>query len=193
LKSLHAHLAEPSQPRALGSGILLLRRAAILATIALAGCAGTTFDAGRTETALPLNRAWVDGHMVQYVTTDISDPTMAKALGVNLVPRLADAIAAPPGHSVLERVYKFPNDEQASVFQSAPLPAGAENADRSYSPLWRMVLVRWAKASKVRVLRSEEELLAAADKGDVTLEVTSIVVNCPVTRGANGRALRGVR
>ncbi len=142
---------------------------------------------------LPLSRAWIDGSTVEYITTDISDPKMAKALGVNLVPRLADAIAAPPGHTVLERVYKFPNNEQESIFQSAPRPAGAQNADTSYSPLWRMVLVRWIRPEAVRLLKSEEELLAAEDKQEVVLELTTIVVNCPVTRGADGQAMRGVR
>lgn len=165
----------------------------VLVLSILAGCAGSTLDANRSETVLPLSRAWFDGRMVEYVTTDISDPTMAKALGVNLVPRLADAIAAPPGHSVLERVYKFPDNEQASVFQSAPRPVGADNGDSNYSPLWRMVLVRWSKQAPTRELRSEEELLVAADNKEVTLEVTNIVVNCPVTRGADGQALRGVR
>ena len=34
-----------------------------------------------------------------------------------------------------------------------------------------------------RVLKSEEELLAAEERGDVALEQTEVVVNCPVTRG----------
>jgi hypothetical protein len=42
-------------------------------------------------------------------------------------------------------------------------------------------------------LKSEEELLAAQDKKQVELEVTDIVVNCPVTRASAGQALRGVR
>jgi len=142
---------------------------------------------------MPLNRAWIDGRIVEYVTTDISDPAMAKALGVNSVPRLADAVAAPPGRSVLERVYKFPNDEQISVFQSAPLPIGPDNRDRNYSPLWRMVLVHWIRPEAVRELKSEEALLAAEERKDLSLEVTDIVVNCPVVRGSDGAALRGVR
>ena len=164
-----------------------------MALMLLTACTTPTFDAHHTETVLPLNRAWIDGHVVEYITTDISDPAMARALGVNLVPRLADAIEAAPGKSVLERVHKFPNNEQQSIFQSAPAPTGAANADRNYSPLWRMVLVRWIKPEAVRELKSEEELLAAEDKKEVDLEVTNIVVNCPVTRGADSQALHGVR
>ncbi|MBV8379964.1 MAG: hypothetical protein JO369_04260 [Paucibacter sp.] len=167
--------------------------AALLTTSLMFGCTTPALVAHRAEAVLPLNRAWVDGHVVEYVTTDISDLAMAKALGVNSVPRLADAVAAPPGRSLLERVYKFPNNEQISVFQSAPAPAGPENRDRNYSPLWRLVLVRWIRPEAVRELKSEEELLAAEERKDLVFELTGIVVNCPIVRGGDGESLRGLR
>ena len=166
---------------------------AILAAALLGGCASPSFDAGRTETVLPLSRAWVDGRTVEYVTTDISDAAMAKAAGANYAPRLAGAVGITGRSSVLERVYKFPGGEQISIFQSAPLPAGSANAVAAYSPLWRMVLVRWKAPANGHVLKSEEDLLAAQERGDVVLEQTQIVVNCPVTRAGDGIALRGVR
>lgn len=160
----------------------------------LAGCASPLFDVNRSETVLPVHRAWVDGRVVEYVTTDISDLAMARMMGANHVPVLAAAIrSGAPGQSLVERVYKFPNEEQISIFQSAPDPVGAENRDRSYSPLWRVVMVRWTDPAKRRELKSEEQLLAAEDAKQVSLEVTDIVVNCPVTRSASGQALKGVR
>lgn len=164
---------------------------AIASVVLLIGCAGPRFDARRTETVLPLHRAWVDGRQVEYITTDISDGAMAEAAGVNHVPRLRDAIAARP--SVLERVYKFSQGEQISIFQSAPRPVGAANTDRSYSPLWRLVLVTRTTHDPGPELTSEEELLAAEEKGLVSLEVTDIVINCPVTRAVGGGGLAGVR
>jgi hypothetical protein len=116
---------------------------------------------------------------------------MAKALGVNYVPRLRKALGAP--QSVLERVYKFSAEEQISIFQSAPRPVGALNADANYSPLWRLVLVSWLTPRNGRVLKSEEELLAAEEAGQVRLELTDIVVNCPVTKAVGGEGLAGVR
>lgn len=165
----------------------------VLVLALLTACASPFFDVGRTETVLPLSRAWIDGRVVEYVTTDISDPAMAAMVGANYVPRLAEAIKSSPSVSLVERVYKFPNEEQISIFQSAPSPVGAENQDRSYSPLWRVVLVRWASSARVRELKSEEELLVAQEKREIALEVTSVVVNCPVTRSSGGKALRGVR
>lgn len=165
----------------------------IFVVFMLTACAGPMFVADRTEVVLPLNRAWVDGQIVEYVTTDISDPVMAGMMGSNYVPRLAEAIRSHPGQSLLERVYKFPNEEQISIFQSAPSPVGADNQDRNYSPLWRVVLVRWKNPAIARELRSEEALLAAHDNKDVALESTGIVVNCPVIRNSAGQKLRGVR
>ena len=165
----------------------------VIATSLLAACASPLFDVGRSETVLPVSRAWVEGSIVEYVTTDISDLAMARMMGANHVPGLAAAVRSSSGPSLVERVYKFPNDEQISIFQSAPNPVGAENQDRSYSPLWRVVLVRWAGPTLKRELKSEEEVLAAEEKKEVALEVTDIVVNCPVTRNSKGQALRGVR
>lgn len=135
----------------------------------------------------------MNGHQVEYVTTDISDPTMARSLGVNLVPRLAQAVAAPGRPSVVERVYKFMDDTQITVFQSAPAPTGPGNTDASYSPLWRMVLVHWKRPELARELKSEEEILQAEEVQDLTLDITNIVVNCPITRSVDGQTIQGAR
>lgn len=165
----------------------------VVTTLLLTACASPFFDAGKSETVLPLNRAWVDGQIVEYVTTDISDLAMARKMGVNHVPSLASAAKQPPGSALVERVYKFASAEQINIFQSAPHPVASKQVDTGYSPLWRMVFVRWSPQAAQRELKSEEELLAAEESGDVVLEVTDIVVNCPVTRTVGGQALKGVR
>ena len=163
-----------------------------IATLSLfTSCASSHFDIGQTETVLSLHRAWVDGRQVEYVTTDISDAAMARATGVNYGPRLREALVVYP--SVLERVYKFSRGEQISIFQSAPRPVGAENTDHGYSPLWRLVLVTWKTPAPVQDLQSEEELLSAEEKGQLSLTVTDVVVNCPITRDVGGKGLAGVR
>ena len=159
---------------------------------ALAAFASSPFVAVGTETALPLSRAWFDGRKVEYITTDVSDAAMAQMLGVNHVPRLADALPGQGRRSVVERVYKFAGGEQISVFQSAPSPTGTTTTS-AYSPLWRVVMVRPLRAAGRLELQSEEQVLAAAERGDVALEVTDIVINCPITRSASGQPLKGVR
>ena len=174
----------------------MIRRRLLLSlssVLALAACASAPFVAGGAETAVPLSRAWFDGRKVDYITTDVSDAGMAQMLGVNHVPRLADALPAPGRRSVVERVYKFAGGEQISVFQSAPSTAGAGGAISAYSPLWRVVMVRRIQPAGGRELQSEEQVLAAAERGEVALDVTDIVVNCPITRSADGQALKGIR
>jgi hypothetical protein len=165
----------------------------VIIAILLSGCASPFFDVGRTETVLPLSRAWFDGRTVEYVTTDISEFNMAQMMGANYVPRLKGALSGQPGSSLVERVYKFVNGEQISIFQSAPSPTGPDNKDRTYSPLWRVAEVKWLVAAESRILRSEEELLAAQERGQVSITDTEIVVNCPITRGPDQKAIRGVR
>jgi hypothetical protein len=169
-----------------------LRRLTCLPLLGLACLLGACANTPRTEVTFPLNRAWVNGAQVEYVTTDISDATMAQAVGVNYVPRLAAAIPAAGRASLLERVYKFPKGEQISIFQSAPTPTGGTNQDLSYSPLWRLVFVTWVRADKVRELTSEEELLAAEERGDLSLKISNVVANCPITRGPDGQLVKSV-
>lgn len=172
----------------------LPRWACIFATTLLfCACAAPVFDAGRTETVLPLHVAWFEGERVEYVTTDISDSAMAVEEGANYVPRLSDAIGGPGQKSLVERVYVFSKAEQIGVFQSTPRPTGGHNADLGYSPLWRVVRVHWLKPEARRELKSEEAILQSADRGEVRLEITHIVVNCPVIRSIDRQALKGVR
>lgn len=162
--------------------------ALVLIAALLTACAAP----GPAELVLPRQQAWVDGRRVDYVTTDISDAAMAAQAGVNHVPRLAGAIGSGSA-SLTERVYKFADATQISVFASGPAPVGAARPDPNYSPLWRLVLVRWQPGKPPRELRSEEDVLAAQASGEVELDVTGIVVNCPITRGVDGSALRGAR
>lgn len=165
----------------------------LLGVVLISACSSLPEPVAHPQVSLPLHYAWVDGRKVEYITTDISDPAMAQALGVNLVPRLAEAIPSQGRPSVVERVYKFVDDSQIAVFQSAPSPSGPNNTDASYSPLWRMVLVKWIQPSRARELKSEEQILAAADAQQLSMEITSIVVNCPITRSVDGKAIAGAR
>ena len=168
------------------------RLALLLAlSLVLAACAQAPQQRA-DEVVLPRQQAWVDGRRVDYVTTDISDAAMAARLGVNHAPRLRDAIGSGRA-SVTERVYKFADGRQISIFPSGPAALGAARPDPNYSPLWRLVLVTWKPGAAVRELRLEEAVLAAADAGELLLSVTDIVVNCPITRPAEGPALRGAR
>jgi len=48
-------------------------------------------------------------------------------------------------------------------------------------------------AAKPRVLKSEEEVLAAEEAGQVSIEKTNLIVNCPVVFSAEGGTLPNIR
>lgn len=64
---------------------------------------------------------------------------------------------------------------------------GFASRDTTCSPLWQMVKVTWAQGRTPQTLKSEEQVLAAAGAGAVAVEVTRVVLNCPIVhRGPKG-------
>jgi hypothetical protein len=151
----------------------------------------------RVTVEFPVVSGWYEGREVQYITTDVSDQEIAKKKGVNFVPRLADAIPPlphkPGQRSSVERIYSFTNFKQGGVLPSIPEPTGAGSTNKNYSPLWQMYAVTWLPGHEPHVLHSEEEVLTAADKGEVSIKQTNIVINCPVIFSEQGGALPGIR
>jgi hypothetical protein len=172
-----------------------------VACLCLSGCAllNPLAPAAAKLVQMPLQQGWYDGKAVFYITTDVSDALVAKAKQANFAPRLAHALTAARAGgtavvkpSSVDKVYAVTNFAQGSVFASAPLPMGYQNAETAYSPLWQMVTVTWKPGAAPRALTSDEEILDAEEKGQVVLQATDVVLNCPIVhRGADG-ALPGV-
>lgn len=145
--------------------------------------------------SLPVFSGWYAGERVYYITTEISDPSMAVSAGATYAPRLRDALPPlprpPDWATVLERVYKFPQNNQDAVFASAPTPLGARSQDQSYSPLWIAYWVTWNSTLRQHPLLSEAMILDAESTGDVTVTRTDIVINCPIVAAASGDRLPG--
>ena len=173
-------------------------RLALCACLLLSACATPAPQPPPPQATLPLQRGWFEGKTVFYIATDVSDAAVAQDKKANFAPRLAYALPAQtqvpqgPQASSVDKVYAFTNIEQGNVFASAPLPMGHTNREAAYSPLWLMVTVTWKPGTAQRILKSEEEVLDATEKGWVTLVSTGVVVNCPIVhRGALG-GLAGV-
>jgi hypothetical protein len=165
-------------------------------SLLLGACSTAPPLAGNSHASIPVLRGWFEGEEVFYVTTDVSHADVAEAKGANFAPRLADALPAGPPvpgrRSSVDKVYAVTNFKQESIFASAPYPMGSASRDTAYSPLWQMVKVTWVAGKTPQPLKSEEAVLAAVDSGAVTLEATTVVLNCPIVhRGAKG-ALPGV-
>ena len=178
----------------------LLRRAAAAAAFAtstlLWACTTAPVQAPPLTVTMPLLSGWFQGQAVFYVTTDVSDAKVALAKSANYAPRLADALPGSPRQpgqaSSVDKVYAVLNFTQGSVFASAPAPMGAKNQDRNYSPLWQQVNVTWRTGRTPRVLKSEEDVLAAAEQGTVELAATRVVLNCPIVHRGPLGGLPGV-
>ena len=167
----------------------------LLGSVIVWGCAAAvkTPEHSMPVVTLPVFPGWYAGQRVYYITTEITDPTMARNAGITYAPRLTDAIPdypkPPEIRSVLERVYKFPSGDQDAVFASAPTPPGPASSDKAYSPLWLAYMVRWKDRTHARSLISEEAILAAADQNEVSVERTTIVINCPIIWTERGGVL----
>lgn len=151
-----------------------------------AGGAMSGMDAGLPEVA-----GYANGQAVAFVHTEASDPQVAAMLGqmmgspVLVVPQLADV-----PDDVLGAVFVFSNGVepdgprgpfgfQPDVFDSIPGDAG-------YRPLRRIHLVSWRAGVTPRLLRSADEIAAAANAGELTIEMSSTVVNMPMIRWPGG-------
>lgn len=137
---------------------------------------------------LPLTPGYANGHEVFYISTEASDKDLASLMtnwtGSRVVyaPSLANT---PP--AALANIYAFKNGVEGSGplgFQ--PNVADSEPGDPRYSPLWKITLVQWTEGSTPTELKSEQEIAAAVGEGKVTLEPTTLVVNCPFVQWEGG-------
>lgn len=167
-----------------------------LISLLLAGCANLGSNAvNGPSITLPLIPGWFNDRKVYYITTDAAPVATAISKNANFAPRLHDALPPRPKppelKTVIERIYGFPEGDQASILPSAPDPIGATSVNRSYSPIWQIYHVRWLDDAQRRELRSESALLDAEANGWVSITATDMVVNCTVVADDSGKALSG--
>ena len=95
---------------------------------------------------------------------------------------------APAGS--LANIYEFKNGIKGTGpegFQSNV--ADSQPGDRGYSPIWRINLVEWKQGVTPRELKSEIDIIAAQDKGDLSIKPGNVIVNCPFVKW-NGGSLK---
>ena len=175
---------------------LLSLTAALAALLAMQPAAAQSTLPSNDTIELPLLSGWYEGKLVRYITTDASDKQAAADMGANYVPRLANALNRQPQPGQpgsVERLYKVLNFAQGSVLPSLPEPVGDDNGNTNYSPLWQVYEVSWNPGRQAHLLKSEEEVLAAEEAGDVRIDKTRIVVNCPVVFTAADGGLPNVK
>ena len=163
--------------------------AGALLLLSACACSPTQDRAQQTRIELPLVHGWYEGQIADYVTTDMSSESMARANNANYAPRLANLLPAnqprPNPHSAIARIYKFLNYVQPSVLPSAPTMEGVSDPDddaANYTPLWELMGVTWQAGHAPRELRSEDEVLKAQAAGELVIAPLNVIVNCPVVR-----------
>lgn len=153
---------------------------------------GVMVDKKLTRTSvpvtLPLTRGFAGGNEVFYISTEASDKDLADHLTSLTGSRVAyaPALAKAPAES-LANIYAFSNGiEGEGPLGFQPNVADSKPGDEGYSPLWRINVVEWQEGAQVRELRSEQEILAAANADEVTVTATDMVVNCPFVQWEGG-------
>lgn len=142
-------------------------------------------DMAADAPTVPPVTGYAEGEEILFIHTETSDADLAETLTemmggspVLVVPALAEV-----PESALANVYAFTNGVMAEGAMG-PLGFQPDVFDRppgtdGYSPLRAVNLVTWEDDRDARVLRSAEEVLAAEEAGEVTIEQPGIVVNMP--------------
>jgi hypothetical protein len=150
--------------------------------------------------SLPLQVGFFNGDTALYITPEVGvDPNappaviaaakqVAAGFNSNFIPQNFEIL---PGSSAVDDIFVFTNFHQGNVLASAPRPAGPENTDTNYSPLWQVSLVSWNSGRQARALTSQNDVLKAAAAGDVTIQKTPIIVECSVIFTPGGGLLPG--
>lgn len=131
---------------------------------------------------IPLHQGFYNDGDVYFIITDSSDPKHAEIITENqgwqveLAPLLANA-----PKEALSTTYMFTNGVdgngvhgfQGEVFTSTPSQPDV------YSALAAHVHVTWNDGASATVLTSEDDIMSAADAGDLTLTELDVVLNMP--------------
>jgi hypothetical protein len=120
----------------------------------------------------PAFQGFYDGKKYTYINTDVSNKAQAAAMHINYSSFLASVKGAPA-------IYLF--EGRTAAGQIAAF--GSVIGDPSYAPLWEEMIVKWKAGVKPTLLTSDNAVLAAQQKGKLTVADNHIVLNCPMIKG----------
>jgi len=130
----------------------------------------------------PLIGGFYKGEEVTYLLTDASTEADAEALSgatgysVTYVSSIGDV-----PDTATAKLYLFMNGVKGpNPFGFQPNVIDSVPGDPGYSPLWRVYAVTWNDTATPRELMSEEDIFAAEDAAELTIEKAPLVKNSPV-------------
>jgi hypothetical protein len=139
--------------------------------------------------AVPPVKGYTEGHEIQFLHTEASDPRVAEKLSAMMrSPVLVVPTLAQTPESLLATVYVFRNGvrgEGPFKFQSDVFdhPPGTEG----YRPLRAVHLVTWKDERAARLLTSASDVKAAETAGEIATERSGVVVNMPFVTWPGGK------
>lgn len=119
----------------------------------------------------------------RYIATDTSAAPMAPMMGISP----SEATQALIEVNATAPIYVFmPGLAGPAAMGGQPSVFNSKAGDAIWSPFWEHITVAWTEGVEPRLLTSQDEILAAAEAGDITLfngvpetDPVSFVVNCP--------------
>ena len=137
---------------------------------------------------IPLLKGYEKGNEIYFIATDVSDEQIAASAtnltGFNV--NYAPALAQTPD-SAKSQAYAFTNGIEGDGPFGFQLPVTVgKPGDEGYSPLWQLNFVSWNDNATARELKSEEEITAAEQSGELSVNQTNIIANHPAIQWQNG-------
>jgi hypothetical protein len=151
---------------------------------------GSVLKLSRTTVPIdiPLLEGYENGNEIYFIATDVSDEkTAADATNltgfkVNYAPLLAQT-----PETARAQAYAFTNGIVGNGLFGFQVPVvNGKPGDEGYSPLWQINLVAWNDDATPRELTSVEEITAAEQSGELSINQTDIIVNHPAIQWQNG-------
>jgi hypothetical protein len=151
---------------------------------------GSLLKLSRTNVPIdiPLLKGYENGNEIFFIATDVSDEkTAADATNmtgfeVNFAPLLAQTPETARGQA-----YAFTNGITGDGPFGFQVPVvNGKPGDEGYSPLWQINLVAWNDDAAPRELTSVEEVTAAEQSGELSINQTDIIANHPAIQWQNG-------
>jgi hypothetical protein len=141
------------------------------------------------EIDVPLMKGYENGNEIFFIATDASNNqtatqiTNATGFKVNFAPLLARTPEEARGQA-----YVFENGiEGEGPLGFQPAVINARPGQEGYSPLLQINLVRWnQEAAQPTELRSEQDIIAASNAGQLTINKTGVIVNHPAVQWQGG-------
>src|ERR687897_3739107 len=140
------------------------------------------------EIDIPMMRGFENGSEIFFIATDSSDNETATQITnqtgfkVNFAPILAETPENATG-----KAYIFENGVEGEGPLGFQLPViNARPGQEGYSPLLQINHVTWNGGAQPTELTSEQDIVAASDAGQLTIEATDIIVNQPAVQWEGG-------